>query len=111
MTIGYDGHARVTVIGDVDDANEDLLHEALLAGVSAEPEVLILDLSEVGAFGSVGVRCIVRASGLGVGAQPPMVIITEPGGLAAEILAICGVDGLPRVSVTDGGCSAAFQPA
>ncbi|WP_436498667.1 STAS domain-containing protein [Actinokineospora sp. HUAS TT18] len=56
-----DGAIVVHPVGEVDMATEDILASGIDAALNDKPAVLILDLTGVGFFGSVGVSVLIRA--------------------------------------------------
>jgi anti-anti-sigma factor len=88
-------HDRITIVvvsGEIDVSNGDEVQRAILDCVTLETECVLLDLSGVGYFDSVGVRIAFEVKqrlahqGIGFG------IVRPPQSYVRKVLELCGAE-------------------
>jgi anti-anti-sigma factor len=100
-----DGTRVVSIEGEVDMANAQLVREALAAGA---PAPLVVDLTRCAFMDSTGMRTLFQGA-QDAGGTP--VVVCSPGNPIRELLNITSVDAVYRIVPTlDEGLAAAAEP-
>jgi anti-sigma B factor antagonist len=92
------GEARIAVSGEIDLGTAPQLESAIADALSAAPEQITVDLSDVGFIDSTGVSVLVRSAHQG---EQSGVAVRVHGahGIVARVLQVTGVAGFLQVPV------------
>ena len=82
--------ARLVLSGSVDELAAPVFRDALAAALSASPQGLEVDLSDVDYFPSVAVSVLVGVLGPSAPAPQPE-LVAAPGTIAQRVLELCGL--------------------
>jgi anti-sigma B factor antagonist len=87
-----DGVAEIALAGDLDLASVSVLQSALDDALATRTRRVVVDASGLSYLDSSGINCLMRAadSAKRAGAR---VVVRNPAGIVATVLAITGVDG------------------